>query len=56
MLAALPQPVTGAQYAFCLEANAASTQFSMLLIISLYVLAALAFAASGRRLRHDFKI
>lgn len=56
VLAALPQPVTDAQYAFCLEANASSTQFSMLLITSLYVLAALAFAASARRLHHDLQV
>ncbi len=56
VLAGLPQPLTAGQYAFCLEANASSTQFSMLLIVSLYVLAALAFAASARRLRHDLQV
>jgi MFS family permease len=56
VLAGLPQPLTAGQYAFCLEANASSTQFSMLLITSLYVLAALAFAASARRLRHDLQV
>jgi predicted MFS family arabinose efflux permease len=56
LLAELSQPVTGGQYTFCLEANAASTQFSMLLITSLYVLAALAFAASARRLRRDLRV
>ncbi len=55
-LAALPQPLTSGQYGFCLDANASSTQFSMLLITSLYVLAALAFVASARRLRHDLQV
>ncbi|MBM4219003.1 MAG: MFS transporter [Gammaproteobacteria bacterium] len=56
LLAELPQPITAVQYGFCLEANASSTQFSMLLITSLYVLAALAFVASARRLRHDLQV
>jgi MFS family permease len=54
LLAGLPQPLSPAQYGFCLEANASSTQLSMLLITSLYLLAALAFAASARRLRHEY--
>jgi predicted MFS family arabinose efflux permease len=56
VLATLPQPLTVRQYEFCLEANASSTQYSMLIITSLYVLAALAFAASARRLRHDLQV
>jgi hypothetical protein len=45
--------MTTDQYAFCLTANAASTQASMLWICAIYVLAALAFAASARRLGRD---
>jgi predicted MFS family arabinose efflux permease len=56
VLAGLSQPLDAGQYAFCLEANASSTQFSMLLITSLYVLAALAFVASARRLRPELPI
>lgn len=56
LLAELPQPITAVQYGFCLEANASSTQVSMLLITSLYVLAALAFVACARRLRHDLQV
>lgn len=52
-LAAMTQPMTVDQYAFCLAANASSTQFSMLLICAIYALAALAFIACARRLRHD---
>lgn len=53
LLASLSQPMTADQYAFCLTANAESTQASMLLICAIYVLAALAFAASARRLGRD---
>lgn len=53
VLAAMSQPMTPDQYGFCLAANAASTQASMLLISSLYVLAGLAFVASARGLRRD---
>jgi MFS family permease len=53
VLGALSQPMTTDQYAFCLAANAQSTQASMLWICAIYVLAALAFAASARRLGRD---
>jgi hypothetical protein len=55
-LAVMPQPMTAAQYDFCLTANAASTQASMLWICAIYVLAGLAFVASARRLRRDLVV
>lgn len=56
VLGALSQPMTAGQYAFCLTANAASTQASMLMICAIYVLAAVAFAASARGLRRDLVV
>jgi hypothetical protein len=48
--------MTPDQYGFCLVANASSTQASMLLICGIYALAALAFVACARRLRHDLLV
>lgn len=56
VLAALSGPMTPDQYGFCLVANASSTQASMLLICGIYALAALAFVACARRLRHDLLV
>lgn len=56
VLGAISQPMTSDQYAFCLTANAASTQYAMLLISTIYVLAALAFALCARRLKRDLVV
>jgi hypothetical protein len=56
VLAAVSQPMTADQYAFCLAANAASTQYSMLVICAIYAVAAFAFAVCARKLKRDLVV
>lgn len=56
VLSAIAEPMNTDQYGFCLAANAASTQYSMLLICTIYALAALAFAVCARKLKRDLVV
>lgn len=56
VLATMSSPMTADQYAFCLSANASSTQASMLIICAIYALAAIAFIVCARRLRRDLLV
>lgn len=53
MLAALPSNVTEDIYAFCLDANASSTETSMTTITLLYFAAAVCFVFCARQLKKD---